>query len=88
MSKACRLCGQTISDSLLKEKAKQKSDRIKEARSLAKKLGEPCGAEIRFNRQQIINLKNQKFTYREIARQMGCSVYTVFRVVKESRSNE
>lgn len=81
--KNCKSCGQQISAELLKQKAKQKSDRIKQARRDAKANGEQVGAVRKYDRETIKVLLTEGYSYREISKILGCSTNVVSDTKKE-----
>lgn len=82
--KSCRLCGQEISAELLAQKAKQKSDRIKQARKDAKANGEQVGAVRKYNRDAIRLMAKAGISYRAISAIVGCSTTVVGDALKEA----
>lgn len=71
--KTCSKCGQNMSDELLKEKAKQKSDRIKQARKFARENGEQVGRTRTFDYDKIHELLKNGYSIRSVADYIGCS---------------
>lgn len=82
----CKHCGRPMTKEILDKKAKQKSDRIKEARKLAKLLGEPCGAVRKYDREKIIQLRAEGLTFREISKAVDCSTMVVSATLKEKNN--
>lgn len=83
--KKCRSCGQEISAELLAQKAKQKSDRIKQARKNAKANGEQVGAVRKYDRDAIRLMAEEGFSYREISKIIGCSTTVVGDTLNEKQ---
>lgn len=75
-----------MTQDILDKKSKQKSDRIKEARKLAKLLGEPCGAVRKYDREKIIQLRAEGLTYIAISKAMGCSTMVASATLKEKNN--
>lgn len=81
--KKCRLCGNDLSMEYLSAKAKQKSDRIKQARVESKARGDIVGRQRTYDREKIKELRLNGFTIREIAKHIGCSIFTAHLAIKE-----
>lgn len=78
----CSKCGHILSEEYLNNKKKQKSDRIKLARKLARENGELVGAKIRINRAAILALLKQGYSVRKCASMLNCSTTPIMTVKK------
>lgn len=76
--KVCRHCGKAFTKREIEMKKLQKSNRIKEARSL-----EDPETRVRYDRQLIVQLRSKGFSIRKIAEIIGCSTTPVQTALKE-----
>lgn len=79
----CHTCHRKFSNSELKQKAKQKSDKIKAAIALAKLNGVQIGAKRKYDREKINELRRLGFSIKKIAKELGCSITPVTDTLKE-----
>ena len=81
----CKTCSQELPLDYLAKKAKQKSDRIKQARAEAKANGEQVGAKRKIDYRDVREIKKRHphLTVRDLARFFGVSTYPIIQALKE-----
>ena len=73
----CRLCGVNVTEEVIKGKRERKSQKMREAKRLAKERGELVGVPRQYDYEKILKLRNQGFSIREIARLIHSSTRPV-----------
>lgn len=78
----CNRCGRPLTEEIIEARRLHKSQAVKDALAMAKRLGEPVGRPQEYDREIIVRLRSEGKSMREIARLVGCSLGTVQRSIR------
>lgn len=80
--KRCKYCEQIIPQEFFDKKARQKSQAIRRTIEERRLRGEVIGRPSEVSADEIVRLRKQGSTIREIAKKLHCSTKTVQRAIK------